>query len=558
MISSSWTYVNDDDVAGWTSTTDWMEYWSVGMQGITPVDGRQFAELNAKAYSTIYQDVPTTPGETVSWRFSHRGRTGVDVMRLLVGVPTATAEPTLVMQLEASTGQAWSGYSGDYVVPAGQTSTRFAFANVSSANGRASYGNLIDDFASTARCVALPTTTSTVAPPVSTTTTSTVASTTTTSTVAPPVSTTTTSTVAPPASTTVAPTTTAGAGVGDGGPDTDRDGIVDVDDPTPLLDAHIQFDGVERTSGETQDQLSYQLLLGNHGPADAKSTVIAITPPAGILITDWDFGSWTADVAAVDGGGALFGLGSTAEPICWLDAFVLRCEMGTVSSGWGMALTVDMTVYDDPGVLDARATIVAVGFDVDLDNNADQLAVGSGPSLISAIPDALAFTDVRLGMMWWLGGAHLPRWRIDVVRRSAPHRRRLLTLDRAGGPGPSVTTRWARRPVGVNRCGGRVEDTDGETYWRYWRKKNGTDAGRSTGWIHRPDTERRHGPGHDRNRSQSLALRGARLDPRSHEDQLTRSTIRAGCRVSGPLPNNQQRHPRLRLDYSSPRPISRV
>ena len=287
-------------------------------------------------------------------------------------------------------------------------------------NGRASYGNLIDDFASTARCVALPTTTSTVAPP---------------------------------ASTTVAPTTTAGAGVGDGGPDTDRDGIVDVDDPTPLLDAHIQFDGVERTSGETQDQLSYQLLLGDHGPADAKSTVIAITPPAGILITDWDFGSWTADVAAADCGGALLGLGSAAEPICWLDAFVLRCEMGTVSSGWGMALTVDMTVYDDPGVLDARATIVAVGFDVDLDNNADQLAVGSGPSLISAIPDALAFTGVRLGMMWWLGGAHLPRWRIDVVRRSAPHRRRLLTLDRAGGPGPSVTTRWARRPVGVNRCG---------------------------------------------------------------------------------------------------------
>ena len=93
MISSSWTYVNDDDVAGWTSTTDWMEYWSVGMQGITPVDGRQFAELNAKAYSTIYQDVPTTPGETISWRFSHRGRTGVDVMRLLVGVPTAIAEP---------------------------------------------------------------------------------------------------------------------------------------------------------------------------------------------------------------------------------------------------------------------------------------------------------------------------------------------------------------------------------------------------------------------------------------------------------------------------------
>jgi hypothetical protein len=183
-------------------------------------------------------------------------------------------------------------------------------------------------------------------------------------------------------------------------PDTDGDGVPDVDDPTPLMDVMIVFDGVERVTTEVDDSLRYELIIGNNGPDGAASTVVAITPPDGVLITEWNFGSWTVEgqpQAAV-----LFGFAAATSPVCWLDAFVLRCELGTVANGWEIPLEIEVDVYDDPGDLEARASIVALGFDTELGNNTNKLSVASKTSLAEAIPAALAFTGLHLGLMWWI------------------------------------------------------------------------------------------------------------------------------------------------------------
>lgn len=48
-------------------------------------DGDQFAELNAKQESTLYQYAETVGGNVYEWGLSHRGREGVDHMALIIG-----------------------------------------------------------------------------------------------------------------------------------------------------------------------------------------------------------------------------------------------------------------------------------------------------------------------------------------------------------------------------------------------------------------------------------------------------------------------------------------
>ncbi|MFI9328913.1 hypothetical protein ACIGZJ_15355 [Kitasatospora sp. NPDC052868] len=129
-------------VPGWLSTaTDHLiEIWHDGFNGVPSADGAQFAELNANQVSTLYQDLPTTPGATLYWRLYHRGRLGQDTMALDIGRPGAT-----VQQRQFTDGTtAWGFYTGTYTVPAGQTTTRFAFRSVAAAGGNQSVGNFLD------------------------------------------------------------------------------------------------------------------------------------------------------------------------------------------------------------------------------------------------------------------------------------------------------------------------------------------------------------------------------------------------------------------------------
>ncbi|MGW4410725.1 Ig-like domain-containing protein [Nonomuraea sp. NPDC004702] len=134
---------------GWHATASdrKLEFWHSGFQGVPAADGQQFAELNANEASTLYQDVPTVPGTVMTWSLYHRGRAGTDVMHVLIGAPGATTpqNPDGASSPDISDGNtAWGRYTGTYVVPAGQTVTRFAFESVSAAGGRPTFGNFLD------------------------------------------------------------------------------------------------------------------------------------------------------------------------------------------------------------------------------------------------------------------------------------------------------------------------------------------------------------------------------------------------------------------------------
>lgn len=142
--AGSWDLFDQAQVPGW-STTDirgQIELWSTGFNGVPAAAGRQFAELNANSPSRLYQDVATTPGQTLSWSLKHRGRSGTDVMRVVIGAPGGALTQSGPNLSDGTT--AWGTHTGTYTVPAGQTVTRFGFEAVSSVGGQA-VGNFLDD-----------------------------------------------------------------------------------------------------------------------------------------------------------------------------------------------------------------------------------------------------------------------------------------------------------------------------------------------------------------------------------------------------------------------------
>ncbi|QNR67918.1 S-layer homology domain-containing protein [Paenibacillus peoriae] len=179
--STNWYIVKDSNpsIAWKTSAPDHnIEIWSHSNGGVSAYNGQQHAELNAYYDSTLYQDVETTPGQVLVWHLSHRGNRGTDVMKLQMGAPATFTQPSGKTTLSVSeisgtnitytkttnsTGTStlnspysnsftmsdgnteWGYYTGYYIVPEGQTTTRFAFTAVSSATGAANTGNFMDD-----------------------------------------------------------------------------------------------------------------------------------------------------------------------------------------------------------------------------------------------------------------------------------------------------------------------------------------------------------------------------------------------------------------------------
>ena len=139
-------------MAPWRTTASdgKIEVWHSDYLGVPAADGAQFAELAANEPSELYQDVATTPGTLLSYAVSHRGRNGTDTMRIEFGPPSGPANFTR----DVSTGNtAWHQVLGTYLVPPGQTTTRFGFEAVVDALGSPSQGNFLDGVALTqARC----------------------------------------------------------------------------------------------------------------------------------------------------------------------------------------------------------------------------------------------------------------------------------------------------------------------------------------------------------------------------------------------------------------------
>lgn len=131
--------------------------------------GTQYAELNAEAMGTLYQDVLTAPGAEFSWGFSHRSRKGMiekNIMYLIIASSedgakidtqnqinelirhyTADGETVsygggsyTLWKMEADAYH-WENHFGSYIVPHDQYATRFFFASASGST----MGNLIDN-----------------------------------------------------------------------------------------------------------------------------------------------------------------------------------------------------------------------------------------------------------------------------------------------------------------------------------------------------------------------------------------------------------------------------
>lgn len=132
-----------------TDSANQIEIWGTGFQGVPAAQGNAFAELNANSAGTLYQDVVSTPGATMTWTLMHRGRGGVDVMQVLIGdanvadVNGITGWDYLSPPLSDDV-SAWGTHTATFVVPPGQTCTRFAFRAVSTGSGDPSVGNFLD------------------------------------------------------------------------------------------------------------------------------------------------------------------------------------------------------------------------------------------------------------------------------------------------------------------------------------------------------------------------------------------------------------------------------
>lgn len=137
--------------------------------GSTAAHGKQYAELNAEAMGTLYQDVLTAPGAELSWSFSHRSCVGPgeNTMYLIIASSEDGAKIKTQAQINDLIGNYnadgkkviyddrssytlwkmegdanhWQNHFGSYKVPDGQYATRFFFA---SATGTTT-GNLIDN-----------------------------------------------------------------------------------------------------------------------------------------------------------------------------------------------------------------------------------------------------------------------------------------------------------------------------------------------------------------------------------------------------------------------------
>ena len=150
-----------------TATDHKLEIWrNPTPTGISAAEGSQLAELNANQFAGLYQDISTVPGQRILWSLQHRGRSSTESMRVLIGSTSGTTvyspqsgsltlNGTLNIQNARKSGTttdtsniedgtaAWSSWSGNYLVPSDQTTTRFLFISFNPSTGGS--GNLLDD-----------------------------------------------------------------------------------------------------------------------------------------------------------------------------------------------------------------------------------------------------------------------------------------------------------------------------------------------------------------------------------------------------------------------------
>lgn len=164
-LGSSPTFQQLVGVPGWQTTAmdGKIEIWANGFTSSPPgfpifaYHGKQHAELNATQISTLFQDVNASAagiinGSILHFGFAHRGRTGVDTMRLTItdlGSDNVFGggDDSVLFSKNYSTGNlAWAYYTdvGESSIIALGNNLRFAYEAVSTANNNNETGNFID------------------------------------------------------------------------------------------------------------------------------------------------------------------------------------------------------------------------------------------------------------------------------------------------------------------------------------------------------------------------------------------------------------------------------
>ena len=174
--SWKWTAINgwDKSKFGWTSTQKagsnvQQKANAVELQYDDSTADNVYAELCAyEAGTAIYQDIRTVPGTLYKVRLKHASlnSTYLDKMQVMIGTPgheqpvemTRTSvnghgdklnEKSTVIATKVTNGDnrhhadQWETYEGTYLIPDGQTTTRFTFRSIDSK--QLDYGNVLDD-----------------------------------------------------------------------------------------------------------------------------------------------------------------------------------------------------------------------------------------------------------------------------------------------------------------------------------------------------------------------------------------------------------------------------
>lgn len=144
-----------------------IEFWRSGFNGVASYEGNYFVELNAHTASKLEQTpICILPNEVFDWSLAHRGRIGVDVMRLVVddidvaefsdnnaqgGIHTGTAlsggtAAGVTVSKDATTATGWTRYFGSWKNNTGvPKQITFGFRAVSTGGGSIGAGNFLDD-----------------------------------------------------------------------------------------------------------------------------------------------------------------------------------------------------------------------------------------------------------------------------------------------------------------------------------------------------------------------------------------------------------------------------
>ncbi|MBX9853518.1 MAG: OmpA family protein [Cytophagaceae bacterium] len=137
-------------IHGWNTTANdrMIEIWHEGMQAMKayPGLGTQWVELNANMVSRLYENICLLNGETITWKFYHRGRGSdvrPDVMELNI-YDAAGTKKLATLQTASTTNSDWKEYTGSYEVNLPSGSYQLSFEAITTGSGNSTVGNLLD------------------------------------------------------------------------------------------------------------------------------------------------------------------------------------------------------------------------------------------------------------------------------------------------------------------------------------------------------------------------------------------------------------------------------